>query len=101
MKYLALAEVLAIHQTQLALFGGMNGVRDQGGLESALAQPLAGFGDRLMHPDITSAAAAYLFHICMDHPFADGNKRTALASCGVFLHLNGCRLTYVPSERRN
>jgi death-on-curing protein len=78
--------VLDFHAEQLALFGGPDGVRDRGLLESALARPLNKFayGER----DVAVLAAAYGFGIARNHPFIDGNKRTALASIIVFLGLN-------------
>ena len=64
------------------------GVRDMRLLESAIAQPQASFGGEWLHVDLYEMAAAYLFHIAKNHPFIDGNKRTALASALVFLKLN-------------
>jgi death-on-curing protein len=61
-------------------------------LESALAQPQASFGGELLHPTIYEQAAAYLFHLAMNHPFLDGNKRTAFATMDAFLRLNGYQL---------
>ncbi len=86
--YLTLDEVLAIHADQIERYGGMMGIRDRGGLESALAMPRAGFGGELMHPTIFEQAAAYLFHLGRNHPFVDGNKRVALAVALAFLGLN-------------
>jgi death-on-curing protein len=90
--FLTLAEVIDIHSNQIDLYGGQNGVRDFGLLQSALAQPEASFGGKWLHEDIFSMAAAYAFHICQNHPFFDGNKSTALASALVFLELNGISL---------
>ncbi len=87
--FLTLAEVLEFHTRQLEQFGGTDGVRDMALLESALAQPESGFGGHWFHSDIFEMAAAYAFHICKDHPFFDGNKRTALDAALVFLELNG------------
>jgi death on curing protein len=80
--------VLAIHDEQLAEHGGAIGVRDEGLLESALARPLnrAGYGD----PDIAELAALYAIAIARNHPFIDGNKRTAYVALETFLELNGC-----------
>ncbi|MBU1430528.1 type II toxin-antitoxin system death-on-curing family toxin, partial [Myxococcota bacterium] len=58
-------------------------------LESALAQPMASFGGHFAHPDLSSMAGAYLFHIVSNHPFVDGNKRAGLLAALVFLELNG------------
>lgn len=82
--------VLAIHETQLAEHGGASGVRDTGLLASALARPnnLAAYGD----PTVVECAAAYGFGISRNHPFIDGNKRTAFVCMELFLALNGLRL---------
>ncbi|MEG4317751.1 type II toxin-antitoxin system death-on-curing family toxin [Microcoleus sp. Aus8_D1] len=84
--------VLSIHARQIEIFGGTSGVRDEGLLESALAQPQATFCGQLLHPTISAQAAAYLYHLAMNHPFLDGNKRTAFAVADTFLRLNGCTL---------
>ena len=83
--------VLAIHDAQLAEHGGLAGVRDVGLLDSALARPhnLEAYGD---NPDAASLAATYAFGIARNHPFLDGNKRTAFVVMELFLSLNGWRL---------
>ena len=86
--FLTLAEVLEIHNNQIELYGGTQGVRDLTLLQSAIAQPQASFGGEWLHADIFGMAAAYAYHICQNHPFLDGNKRTALASTLVFLEIN-------------
>ena len=91
-KFLSLDEVLELHDDPISSFGGTPGVRDEGLLESALAQPQATFGGIFLHPTISEQAAAYLYHIAMNHPFIDGNKRTAFAVTDTFLRLNGCAL---------
>ena len=91
-KFLSLDEVLELHADQISSFGGTPGVRDEGLLESALAQPQATFGGQFLHPTISEQAAAYLYHIAMNHPFIDGNKRTAFAVMDTFLRLNNCAL---------
>jgi death on curing protein len=73
-------------------FGGSQGVRDHGLLDSALAQPQATFGDEFLHPTIYEQAGAYLYHLARNHPFIDGNKRTACAVMETFLSLNGYKL---------
>lgn len=88
MRFLSLEEVLFIHEDQIANYGGSPEIRDQGLLESAIAQPMATFAGQELHPNVFDKAAAYLFHICSNHPFVDGNKRTALAAALVFLELN-------------
>jgi death on curing protein len=90
--FLTLEEILALHQDQVSRYGGISGVRDLGLLSSALGMPSATFGGEFLHNDIFEMAAAYLFHIAKNHPFLDGNKRTALAAALVFLWLNGFRL---------
>lgn len=81
------ALVLAIHDQQLAEHGGMNGIRDMGLLESALARPaqLEAYGD----PDVFDLAAAYAHGIARNHPFVDGNKRTAYVVCMLFMRIHG------------
>ena len=80
--------VLAIHAQVLAAHGGSPGLRDQGLLESAVAAPQASFGGEPLIQDPLEIAAAYLFYLCRNHPFVDGNKRTALAASLVFLKQN-------------
>ncbi|MEG3850565.1 type II toxin-antitoxin system death-on-curing family toxin [Microcoleus sp. herbarium19] len=80
--------VLSIPARQIERFGGTPGVRDEGLLESALAQPQATFGGEYLHRTIAEQAA-YLYHIAMNHPFIDGNKRSAFAVTDTFLRLNG------------
>jgi len=84
--------VLAIHHRVVREFGGDASVRDAGLLDAAVAMPKATFGGKHLHRGIPAMAAAYLFHLCKNHPFVDGNKRTALATAEVFLELNGRRL---------
>jgi death on curing protein len=90
--FLTLDEVLAIHADQIERYGGLRGLRDLGLLESAVAVPRAEFGGRLLHPTLEEMAAAYLFHLVQNHPFADGNKRVGLAAALAFLGLNDRRL---------
>ena len=87
-KHLSTEAVLAIHEQVLAAHGGGSGLRDRALLESAVAAPKATFGGKPIISDIIEIAAAYLFYLCKNHPFVDGNKRTALASCLVFLSEN-------------
>lgn len=91
-EFLDQASVLRIHERQIRKYGGTPGVRDDGLLESALAQPQATFGGTLLHLTIYEQAAAYLYHLAMNHPFLDGNKRTAFAVMDAFLRLNGYQL---------
>jgi death-on-curing protein len=99
--FLSAAQVLAIHRRMIGEFGGDPTVRDAGLLESAVAMPAAGMGGRFLHKGIAAMAAAYLFHLCRNHPFVDGNKRAALVAAEVFLLANGYRLaaTNVELER--
>lgn len=90
--FLTLAEVIEVHADQIKRYGGDAGVRDLGLLESALAQPEASFAGEWLHSTVYEMAAAYAYHVCQNHPFIDGNKRTALACALVFLDLNGIRL---------
>jgi death-on-curing protein len=81
--------VREIHREVLIAFGGLDGVRDAGLLESAVAAPQASFGGESPFADAVEVAAAYLFYLCKNHPFIDGNKRTAMTAAIVFLRLNG------------
>jgi death-on-curing protein len=87
--HLTVEVVREIHAEAISAFGGSHGIRDQALLESAVAAPQASFGGRSPYADIIEVAAAYLFYLCRNHPFIDGNKRTALGACLVFLRLNG------------
>ena len=90
--FLTLADVIEIHKNQILIYGGEYGTRDIRLLESALAQPEASFGGEWLHADLFAMASAYAFHICMNHPFLDGNKRAALVTALTFLELNGVSL---------
>lgn len=81
--------VREIHAEAIARFGGSDGVRDMTLLESAVAAPHATCGGQSPYKDLGEVAAAYLFYLCRNHPFVDGNKRAALGACIVFLRLNG------------
>jgi death-on-curing protein len=87
--HLTVEIVREIHTEALAQFGGSDGIREPSLLESAVAAPQATFGGVSPFADLTEIAAAYLFYICRNHAFIDGNKRTALGACIVFLRLNG------------
>jgi death-on-curing protein len=88
--------VLDIHAEQLAIFGGGDGIRDLGLLESALARPLNKFA--YGETDLAALAAAYAFGVARNHPFVDGNKRAAFGSMIVFLGLNGIDLDVPPQN---
>jgi death on curing protein len=91
--FLTLAEVIEIHTDQIKRYGGSSGIRDIHLLSSAVAMPYASFQNQFLHADIFEMAAAYAFHISRNHPFVDGNKRTALATALVLLELNGISLS--------
>jgi len=81
--------VREIQAEAIGRFGGSEGVREMVLLESAVAAPQASFGGQSPYQDIAEVAAAYLFYLCRNHPFIDGNKRAALGACIVVLRLNG------------
>ena len=86
--FLTLDEVREIHEQQIELYGGSPGLRDAAGLESAAAMPQATFDGKFLHSSIPAMAAAYLFHLCQNHPFIDGNKRTGANAAITFLLMN-------------
>jgi death on curing protein len=90
------ANALAIHDRQLAEHGGSAGLRDGGLLDSALARPINRWGYGEVDP--ATLAAAYAFGIARNHPFADGNKRTAWVLARLFLALNRHELTFEPAD---
>jgi death-on-curing protein len=98
-QWIRLDVVLAIHAEQLAEHGGLEGVRDQSGLESAIASPrnLLAYGSPT--PDMAALAAQYAFAIGCNQVFIDGNKRTALVVCRTFLILNGHDLAASQDEK--
>ena len=91
--HLTVEIVLEIHCEAIAGFGGAIGIREPALLESAVAAPQASWGGESPYADLVEIAAAYLFYLCRNHPFVDGNKRVALGSCLVFLKLNGIEPT--------
>ena len=95
-RWLDITIVLDVHAEQLALFGGADGIRDLGLLESAVARPLNKFG--YGESDLAALSAAYAFGIARNHPFVDGNKRAAFASIIVFLGLNGFDFDVPPEQ---
>ena len=88
LTHLTASAVRAIHAEVLAAHGGSPGIRDEALLESAVAAPQATMMGQPLISDPVEIAAAYLFYLCRNHPFIDGNKRTALATCLVFLQTN-------------
>lgn len=87
--FLTLDEVLSLHAEQVRLFGGSSGIRDLGLLESAMGTVEATFDGAFLHETLFAMAAAYLHGICRNHPFLDGNKRTAVAAALTFLEMSG------------
>lgn len=87
-RHLTTDAVKAIHREVIAAHGGADGIRDEALLESAVAAPQASMMGQPMFTDPIEIAAAYLFYICRNHPFVDGNKRAALGACLVFLKSN-------------
>lgn len=86
--YLTLADVLAIHEDQIARYGGLDGGRDFGALEAALFRPQTGY-----YGDLIEEAAALWESLAQNHPFIDGNKRTAFAATYTYLAINGVTIT--------
>lgn len=98
MRFLSLREVLDLHARVIAQTGGAAGLRDLGGLESALAQPRMSFGGEDLYPDLADKAAALGFSLISNHPFVDGNKRIGHAAMEAFLMLNGFELAASTDE---
>src|ERR1700723_3634303 len=92
--FLSLDEILEIHEQQIERYGGAAGLRDPAGLESAVATPQATFGGEFLHPSIPAMAAAYLFHLCQNHAFIDGNKRVGANAAITFLLMNNWEPTF-------
>jgi death-on-curing protein len=100
-KHLSERFILHTHAQLIDTFGGSHGVRDQGLLESALAQPQMSFAGESLHDGVIETAAAYAFHLCQNHPFHDGNKRVAAVAMGAFLNINGFTATFSEVELYN
>lgn len=92
MKYLTTQQVLLIHSRAIKRFGGSGGIRDISLIESAVARPRASFGGKDLYKNIFDKSAALLQSLLKNHAFVGGNKRTALASAGIFLRINGYKL---------
>ena len=101
LKFLSLEEILRLHFQLIEDFGGAHGVRDEGRLKSVVAAPRQAAFGKEQYPSVFEKAAVYLRNIIGDHPFSDGNKRTAVTVAGVFLFRNGKRLTASPKELEN
>lgn len=98
MKTLSKRQVLLLHSSLIEAFGGSDGVRDEGLLESALASPFQTFGGEAVYPSVQSKAAQLGFGLIRNHPFVDGNKRIGAHAMLVFLELNGIELHYDQPE---
>ena len=98
MLFLTLDDIIESHQNQIDTYGGSHGIRDIGLLESAIAQPEASFGGQYLHADIFEMAAAYLYHLVMNHPLVDGNKRVGLEAALIFLEINNENLNCSDEE---
>jgi death-on-curing protein len=90
--HLTVEQVLDLHHHTITVHGGRHGLRDHGLLLAALAMPRQTFGGELLHPGAGEMAAAYHFHLVMNHPFIDGNKRVGVLAALVFLDVNGLGL---------
>lgn len=90
--FLSVEDVVFIQASAIEHEGGLGGMRDHGLLDAAVAMPRQQFGGAYLHEDVAAMAAAYLFHIAQNHPFLDGNKRTAVMAAFVFLDNNGIAL---------
>jgi len=98
-RYLTMEEVLELHRLVLQQSGGAAGVRDMGGLDSALAQPQMSFGGQELYPSLAEKAAALGFSLVCNHPFVDGNKRVGHTAMETFLVLNGWELVAPVDEQ--
>jgi death-on-curing protein len=96
--FLTLDDIIESHQNQIDTYGGSHGIRDIGLLESAIGQPEASFGGEYLHADIFEMAAAYIYHLVMNHPFVDGNKRVGLEAALIFLEINNENLNASDEE---
>ena len=97
-RYLTPQEVLFIHARLIATTGGEHGIRDLGLLESAVARPQATFDGADLYPELFLKTAALMESLSQNHPFVDGNKRTAITAAAMFLQLNGFRLQITNAE---
>lgn len=98
MIFLSVEQVLFLHDRLIEETGGEHGVRDLGGLESALARPKAAVGDTEFYPDIFTRAAVVMDGLTRNHAFIDGNKRVSISTAVLFLQVNGYRLTATNPE---
>jgi death-on-curing protein len=96
--FLTIENVLAIHRRMIERYGGDSTIRGLGLIDSAVSMPKQTFEGNYLHPSVGAMAAAYLFHLCSNHGFADGNKRTAVGAALVFLDVNGYELALTIDE---
>lgn len=99
--FLSFDEIVAIHTHQMNVYGGLSGMRDYKLLDSALRYPEAMFEGQYLHPNIYHMAAAYMYAIIKNHPFLDGNKRTAIATTLLFLKRNDFQIDATTDELFN
>jgi death-on-curing protein len=97
-KYLSLEEILRLHFQVVEDFGGSHGIRDEGRLKSLVAAPRQEVFGAEQYPDAFEKAAVYMRNVIGDHPFVDGNKRTAVTIAGIFLMRNGYRIAATPRQ---
>jgi death-on-curing protein len=97
-KYISLEEILRLHFQVIEDFGGSHGVRDEGRLKSVVQAPKQLVFGQEQYPSLFKKAAVYLRNIIGDHPFSDGNKRTAITVCGIFMSRNGSDLKAAPKD---
>jgi len=97
-KYLSLEEILRLHFQVIEDFGGSHGVRDENRIKSVIEAPRQTVFGQEQYPGLLEKAAVYVRNIIGDHPFTDGNKRTAVTICGLFLMRNNVKLTATPKE---
>lgn len=100
-RYISRNEILELHERMLEGYGGMPGVRDEGILDSCLAQPQTHVFDVERFPTLIEKAAAYCFFIVRNHPFFDGNKRTGFVAPQHFLRINGVQESFEEDEAYN
>lgn len=98
MIYLSAAQILFVHHRLIETTGGSHGLRDMGGLQAAVARPMATFDGQELYLDLFAKAAALLESLISNHPFVDGNKRTAIAAAGLMLRRNGRPLAATQEE---
>jgi death on curing protein len=95
--YLSTAQVIDLHRSQLARYGGLGGLRDRAALEASLGRPQTTFGGEDLYPDLAAKAAALLHSLVLNHAFVDGNKRVGAHAAVLFLLVNGTELIADPA----